>query len=179
MALPVLLPRFFRSKCGDLHLGHSEVMGNPFWMVKAFGRFGFGFGFGYGFGFGFGSDSESEAGLKGVALWLHRFCGWPSGLLACCSLLISAVYWVSIRTVRTPLAKAIKKAARVSRGELWHGTFSPWIGGWDTGIARRGCPSFEKYSRTAGSRVDWEYLATYWYAWVCAVTKLPSMTLLS
>ena len=52
-------------------------MGNPFWMVKAGGRFGFGFGFGFGFEFG----SDSETGLKGMALWLHRFWGWLSGLL--------------------------------------------------------------------------------------------------
>ena len=50
-------------------------MGNPFWRGEAFERFGFGFGF--GFGFEFGSDSDSETGLKGMALWLHRFWGWP------------------------------------------------------------------------------------------------------
>ena len=71
MALPVFLPIFFRSKCGDLHLGHSEFMGNPFWMVKAGGRFGFGYAF----------RSDSESGLRGMALWLHRFWGWPSALL--------------------------------------------------------------------------------------------------
>ena len=83
--------------------------------------------------------------------------------------------------MRTPLAKAIKKAARVSKGELWHGTFSPWVGGRDTDteIARRGCPSFEKYSQGAGSRFDWEYLATHWRALARAVAKLPSMALLS
>ena len=48
-------------------------MGNPFWRGEAFERFGFGFGF----GFEFGSDSDSETGLKGMALWLHRFWGWP------------------------------------------------------------------------------------------------------
>ena len=46
--------------------------------------------------------------------------------------MISAMYWVSIRVVRTPPAKAIKKAAKVSRGELLHGTFCPWVGGWET-----------------------------------------------
>ena len=50
--------------------------------------------------------------------------------------------------MRTPIAKAIKKAARVSRGELWHGTFSPWVGGRDTEIARRGGPLFESCYET-------------------------------
>ena len=118
-------------------------------------------------------------GLGWVGAWRYGFTGSGVGLLACCSLLISAMYWVSIRTVRTPLAKAIKKAARVSRGELWHGTFSPWVGGWDAGIARRGCPSFEKCSQGTGSRVDLGYLAAHWHALARAVAKLPSMALLS
>ena len=42
------------------------------------------------------------------------------------------MYWVNIRTVRTPPVKAMKKAARVSRGELLHGTFCPWGGGGET-----------------------------------------------
>ena len=57
--------------------------------------------------------------------------------------------------MRTPLAKAIKKAARVSRGELLHGTFSPWVGGCETEIVRRGYPPLERQSQTAGVNVDW------------------------
>ena len=43
-------------------------MGNPFWMVKAGGRFGVGV---------WVFRNGRESGLRGMALWLHRFWGWP------------------------------------------------------------------------------------------------------
>ena len=52
-------------------------MGNPFWMVKAFGRFGVGFGLGHGYAF----RNGRESGLRGMALWLYGFWRWPYGLL--------------------------------------------------------------------------------------------------
>ena len=75
--------------------------------------------------------------------------------------------------------KAIKKAARVSRGELLHGTFCPWVGGWETEIARCGCPLFEMRSQVTGLNIDWGDRATYNYVLARVVGKLPSMALLS
>ena len=55
--------------------------------------------------------------------------------------------------MRTPPVKAMTNAARVSRGELLHDTFSPWVSGWGTEIARGGLPPFERYAQMTGSIV--------------------------
>ena len=56
IALPVFLPMFFLVRNGDLHLGHSAFMGNPFWMAKANG------------GIGEIKETERRWGLKVMAL---------------------------------------------------------------------------------------------------------------